>query len=79
MSVLNLSLISFPPLQSEAVIPDVIRTVNLIGWLQTCQAFHLEMTVKISGYSLKAKQGTESGSRLLCPLDGAKMTLSEIF
>ncbi|KAM8767898.1 LOW QUALITY PROTEIN: protein sel-1 homolog 3 [Acanthopagrus schlegelii] len=51
-----------PHSTSEVVIPDVIRTVNLTGWLQTCQAFHLEMTVKISGYSLKAKQGTESGN-----------------
>uniref|UniRef100_A0A8P4K9E1 Si:dkey-24p1.6 n=1 Tax=Dicentrarchus labrax TaxID=13489 RepID=A0A8P4K9E1_DICLA len=26
----------FPLLQSEVVIPDVIRSVNLTGWLQTC-------------------------------------------
>ncbi|XP_078101734.1 protein sel-1 homolog 3 isoform X1 [Sander vitreus] len=43
----------------EVVIPDVISNVNLTGWLQTCQEFHLEMNVKISGYSLKAKQETE--------------------
>ncbi|XP_042342919.1 protein sel-1 homolog 3 [Plectropomus leopardus] len=46
---------------SEVVIPDVIRTVNLTGWLQTCQRFSLEMNVKIRGYSLKAKHSTESG------------------
>ncbi|TDH14660.1 hypothetical protein EPR50_G00022620 [Perca flavescens] len=44
----------------EVVIPDVIRNVNLTGWLQTCQEFHLEMNIKISGYSFKAKQETES-------------------
>ncbi|XP_035536148.1 protein sel-1 homolog 3 [Morone saxatilis] len=49
-----------PHSPSEVVIPDVIRSVNLTGWLQTCQPFHLDMTVKISGYSLKAKQRTES-------------------
>ncbi len=51
----------------------------MTGWLRTCQAFRLEMNVKISGYSLKAKQGAESGSRLLYPLDGAKITVSEMF
>ncbi|XP_068571326.1 protein sel-1 homolog 3 [Cebidichthys violaceus] len=45
----------------DVVIPDVIRTVNLTGWLHTCQEFRLEMDVKISGYSLQAQQGTESG------------------
>ncbi|XP_032358274.1 protein sel-1 homolog 3 [Etheostoma spectabile] len=49
-----------PHSMPEVVIPDVIRNVNLTGWLQTCQEFHLEMTVKIHGYSLKAKQETES-------------------
>lgn len=60
------------------MIPDVIRTVNLTGWLQTCQAFHSEMTVKLSGYSLKAKQETESGSILKCPLDGATVAVSTL-
>lgn len=49
-----------PQSMSEVVIPDVIMTVNLTGWLQTCQAFRLEMNVKINGYSLKANQKTES-------------------
>ncbi|XP_044057683.1 protein sel-1 homolog 3 isoform X2 [Siniperca chuatsi] len=49
-----------PPSMSEVVIPDVIVTVNLTGWLQTCQAFRLEMNMKISGYSLKAKRWTDS-------------------
>ncbi|KAM9359356.1 protein sel-1 homolog 3 [Symphorus nematophorus] len=49
-----------PDSTSEVIIPDVIKTVNLTGWLQTCQAFQLEMTVKLSGFSLKAKQETES-------------------
>lgn len=62
---------SFCPLQSE--VPDVIKEVNLTGWLQTCHEFRLEMAVRISGSSLKAKQRTESGSRLLYPLGGAKI------
>ncbi|XP_071353270.1 protein sel-1 homolog 3 [Trachinotus anak] len=45
---------------SEAVIPDVLKDVNLAGWLQNCQEFHLELSMKISGYSMKAKQRTES-------------------
>ncbi|KAI3354110.1 hypothetical protein L3Q82_018660 [Scortum barcoo] len=49
-----------PHSMSEGVIPDVIRTVNMTGWLRTCQAFHLEMNMKISGYFLKAKQRAES-------------------
>ncbi|XP_059187954.1 LOW QUALITY PROTEIN: protein sel-1 homolog 3 [Centropristis striata] len=44
---------------SEVVTPDVITAVNLTGWLQTCQEFNLEMDVKLTGYSLKAKQRTE--------------------
>ncbi|XP_034405152.1 protein sel-1 homolog 3 [Cyclopterus lumpus] len=50
-----------PHSTDEVVIPDVIRTVNLTGWLHTCQEFRLEMNVKIRGFSLKAQQGTESG------------------
>ncbi|XP_017271766.3 protein sel-1 homolog 3 isoform X1 [Kryptolebias marmoratus] len=42
------------------VIPDVIETVNLTGWLQACQEFVLELTDKMSGFSLQAKQGRES-------------------
>ncbi|XP_070685648.1 protein sel-1 homolog 3 [Pempheris klunzingeri] len=49
-----------PHNMSEVVIPDVLRTVNLTGWLQTCQAFRLDMNQKIRGYFFKAKQGTES-------------------
>ncbi|KAG8001874.1 Protein sel-1-like protein 3 [Nibea albiflora] len=49
-----------PHSMSEAVIPDVIRTVNLTGWLQTCHEFHVEMTLKIMGYSLQAQEQTES-------------------
>ncbi|XP_041796910.1 protein sel-1 homolog 3 isoform X2 [Chelmon rostratus] len=51
-----------PHSMSEVVIPDVIRIVNLTGWLQTCQAFRLEMTMKLIGYSLQATQETESES-----------------
>ncbi|XP_041850144.1 protein sel-1 homolog 3 [Melanotaenia boesemani] len=42
------------------VIPDVIKKVNLTGWLQTCEEFRFDMTLKIGGFSLKAKQETES-------------------
>lgn len=61
-----------PHVQSEAVIPDVIRIVNLTGWVQSCQAFQLEMTVKISGYFLTAEY--EAGSKSKWPLDDAKAT-----
>ncbi|KAM6988401.1 protein sel-1 homolog 3 [Tautogolabrus adspersus] len=50
-----------PRSTSEVVVPDVIRAVNLTGWLHTCQALRLEMSVKIRGYSLQANQGTKSG------------------
>lgn len=63
-------------LQSEAVIPDVIMRVNLTGWLQTCQTFQLEMTVKISGYSLTAEY--EASSKSKRPLNGAKVTASAL-
>ena len=66
-------------LQSEAVIPDVIKDVNITGWHQACREFRLELNVKINGYSLKAKRGTESGSRPVFPLGGAKIALSELF
>ncbi|XP_013888276.1 protein sel-1 homolog 3 isoform X2 [Austrofundulus limnaeus] len=42
------------------VIPDVIEKVNLNGWLHKCQEFVSELTDKISGFSLQAKQGPES-------------------
>ncbi|XP_034557622.1 protein sel-1 homolog 3 [Notolabrus celidotus] len=45
---------------SEVVIPDVVRAVNLAGWLQTCQEFHLEMSAKISGYTHQARRREES-------------------
>lgn len=53
------------------MIPDVIRRVNLTGWLQTCQTFQLEMTVKINGYSLAAEY--EASSKSKRPLGGAKV------
>lgn len=37
------------------------------------------MTLKINGYSLKAKQGTKSGSKLVFPLDGAAISVLTIF
>ncbi|XP_071781443.2 protein sel-1 homolog 3 [Centroberyx gerrardi] len=51
-----------PYSMSEVIVPEVIKNVNLTGWLKTCQDFHLELNVKISGYSLKAKQKAESES-----------------
>ncbi|KAM9852871.1 protein sel-1 homolog 3 [Aulostomus maculatus] len=50
-----------PPSLSEAVIPDVIKNVNLTGWLQTCHKFNLQMNSKIHLYSLKARQSREPG------------------
>lgn len=61
-------------MQSEAVIPDAIRSVNLTGWMQACQAFQLEMTEKINGYSLRAEH--EAGSKFKRPLGGGKGTSS---
>nr|XP_040048705.1 protein sel-1 homolog 3 [Gasterosteus aculeatus aculeatus] len=49
-----------PHSMAEVVVPDVIRTLNLTGWLESCQEFRLEMDVKISGYLLEAQQETES-------------------
>ncbi|CAJ1065052.1 protein sel-1 homolog 3 [Xyrichtys novacula] len=48
-----------PPTLSEAVIPDVVRAVNLTGWLHTCQALHQEINMKIIEYSHQAKQSQE--------------------
>ncbi|KAM9319212.1 protein sel-1 homolog 3 [Pholidichthys leucotaenia] len=45
---------------SEVVIPDVIKNLNLTGWLQTCQEFRLEMLMKIRGFSLQARQAAQS-------------------
>lgn len=59
-----------PHVQSEGVIPDVIRNVNLTGWVQSCQAFQLEMSVKIGGYFLTSEY--EAGSKSKWPLDDAK-------
>ncbi|CAN9511215.1 unnamed protein product [Ophioblennius macclurei] len=50
-----------PHSSHEVVLPDVIKSVNLSEWLQTCQEFSLEMNEKISGYSLKAQQSTGFG------------------
>lgn len=58
------------PPQSEVVIPDVIRTLNLTEWIQTCEAFQLEVAAKLDSYSLKAAQVPDSGNTLICPLDG---------
>lgn len=54
-----------PDSSHEVVLPNVIESVNLTRWLQTCHQFSLEMSVKISGYSLQARQRTESGR--VCP------------
>lgn len=67
----------FPLIQAEVVVPDVIRTLNLTGWLESCQEFRLEMDVKISGYLLEAQQETESGRRCSYPLDGADVPASD--
>ncbi|KAG7479951.1 sel-1-like 3-like [Solea senegalensis] len=44
------------PSESDSVIPDVIRDVNLDTWARTCRAFRLEINTKISGYALHARQ-----------------------
>lgn len=47
--------------------------MNLTEWLHKCQEFVFELTDKISGFSLKAKLGTESGNSILCPPGGGKV------
>ncbi|KAG7243090.1 hypothetical protein INR49_016465 [Caranx melampygus] len=49
-----------PHSMSEAAIPNVIKDVNLTGWLHNCQVFRLELYMKIRGYSHLAKQITDS-------------------
>ncbi|XP_029373460.1 protein sel-1 homolog 3 isoform X2 [Echeneis naucrates] len=49
-----------PNSMSEAVVPDVVKGVNLTGWLHNCQLFHLELDMKLRGYALKAKQRRDS-------------------
>ncbi|RVE65008.1 hypothetical protein OJAV_G00131930 [Oryzias javanicus] len=44
------------PKKSETVLPDVIRRLNLTGWLQNCQEFREEMVAKIKGFLLKTKK-----------------------
>ncbi|XP_061916407.1 protein sel-1 homolog 3 isoform X1 [Entelurus aequoreus] len=46
---------------SEVVIPDVIKDVNLTGWLQTCQEVSHNIRQSIDFYSLLAQQGDKSG------------------
>ncbi|MEQ2303872.1 hypothetical protein AMECASPLE_021236 [Ameca splendens] len=48
-----------PHSMSEVVIPDVIKNTNLTRWLQSCQEFVFDITVKISGFTLKAKHKKE--------------------
>lgn len=63
----------FSLLQSEVVIPDVIKNVNLTGWGRTCQELSLDMNFKINLYSLQAQESSQSGSRLIVPLGGANI------
>ncbi|KAL0973423.1 hypothetical protein UPYG_G00203400 [Umbra pygmaea] len=45
---------------SEVVVPDNIRSLNLTGWLQSCQEFQLELHVKLTGYLQSAREKQES-------------------
>ncbi|XP_056138761.1 protein sel-1 homolog 3 [Lampris incognitus] len=45
---------------SDVAVPEIIENVNLMGWLQACQEFRLDLNVKITGYSLKARKEAES-------------------
>ncbi|XP_020563798.1 protein sel-1 homolog 3 isoform X3 [Oryzias latipes] len=58
--------------QSETVIPDVIKSLNLTGWLQSCQEFREEMVTKIKGFLLKKKQRIETGFDISHPWMGKK-------
>ncbi|XP_027900742.1 protein sel-1 homolog 3 isoform X2 [Xiphophorus couchianus] len=49
---------------SDAAAPEVIKNINLTGWLQSCQEFLFDITVKISGFTLKAKHQRKSGTCL---------------
>uniref|UniRef100_A0A3B5L5T4 Uncharacterized protein n=1 Tax=Xiphophorus couchianus TaxID=32473 RepID=A0A3B5L5T4_9TELE len=55
--------------QSDAAAPEVIKNINLTGWLQSCQEFLFDITVKISGFTLKAKHQRKSGNVSFCPPD----------
>ncbi|KAK6296495.1 hypothetical protein J4Q44_G00326370 [Coregonus suidteri] len=45
---------------SEVIVPDHIRSLNLTGWLQSCQGFQLELHIKLTGYLLRAREKQES-------------------
>ncbi|XP_041654291.1 protein sel-1 homolog 3 [Cheilinus undulatus] len=49
-----------PQHKSEVFLPDVIRAVNLTGWMHSCQLFQLEMSMKIREYSHQAEERAES-------------------
>nr|XP_057936867.1 protein sel-1 homolog 3 isoform X2 [Doryrhamphus excisus] len=51
-----------PQSLSDVAIPQVIKDVNLPGWLQDCQDTTLSIQQSISFYSLLAQQGNKSGA-----------------
>uniref|UniRef100_UPI0037E75EAE protein sel-1 homolog 3 n=1 Tax=Semicossyphus pulcher TaxID=241346 RepID=UPI0037E75EAE len=55
---------SAPPESMSEAVPDVIRSVNLSGWLNSCQAFHQELHAKIGLYSLQATKPRYRGVSL---------------
>ncbi|XP_054650974.1 protein sel-1 homolog 3 [Dunckerocampus dactyliophorus] len=50
-----------PQSLSDVALPDVIKDVNLTGWLQACQELTLNINQSIHFYSLLAQQGKKSG------------------
>lgn len=56
-------------LQSETILPDVMKRLNLTGWLQSCQEFREEMVTKIKGFLMKKKkQRIDLGKKSRCLL-----------
>ncbi|KAM6933315.1 LOW QUALITY PROTEIN: protein sel-1 homolog 3 [Xenentodon cancila] len=66
-----------PYMLSDVVLPDVIKGLNLPGWMHTCQEFRLDMINKINGFSRRAKQ--QSGNVLMDPLGGTEKVSILIF
>ncbi|XP_061576398.1 protein sel-1 homolog 3 [Cololabis saira] len=45
---------------SDVVLPDFMKSLNLTGWIHTCDEFRLDTVDKINGFSLQVKQDSES-------------------
>ncbi|XP_077396539.1 protein sel-1 homolog 3 isoform X2 [Festucalex cinctus] len=53
-----------PQSPSEVVLPNVIKDVDLTGWMHACREFSLHINQSIRFYSLLARRSKESSNRL---------------